>query len=145
MTIEPKLIAGGQHSDERGILSFINDFELNEIRRLYTIEHSNTQTVRAWQGHRFEQKWLLVVQGSFKVVLVKPDNWENPNEELPPIVFLLSANKFEILYIPGGYANGFKALEPHSKMILFSDFTVEQSSNDDYRFDQSKWFNWNIL
>ena len=37
---------------------------------------------------------------------------------------------------------GFKALEANSKMMVFSSFTVEESSNDNYRFDKDKWYDW---
>ncbi|WP_222535566.1 WxcM-like domain-containing protein [Pedobacter polysacchareus] len=145
MSIEPKFISGGSHIDNRGTISFVNGFNLNEAKRLYAIEHNNKAVVRAWQGHKDEQKWFYVVAGSFKVVVVKPDNWENPSKYLPTKEFLLTTVFPGVLHIPAGYANGFKALETGSKIIVFSDFTVEQSSNDNYRFDQDLWFDWNKI
>ena len=142
MTEQPAFIPGGNHSDHRGVITFVNDFQLDEVRRFYLIEHADIHIVRAWQGHKKEQKWFYVVSGSFNMVVVQPDNWENPLTDLDVQEFVLSSNSTGVLHIPGGYANGFKALEPNSKIIVFSDFAMEQSSNDNYRFDQSFWYDW---
>lgn len=135
----PRLITGGLHTDSRGTISFINDFDLSAVKRMYMIEHSDTSTVRAWQGHKVEQKWFVVTAGSFKVGLIAPDNWNEPSDILPVQEFTLYAGEPSVLHIPGGYLNGFKALEPNSKMTVFSDATVEESKADDYRFDKDKW------
>lgn len=142
---DPAFISGGSHTDDRGNISFVNDFNLAEVKRFYVIEHPDTDIVRAWQGHKKEQKWFHVLSGSFKVAVVRPDNWQNPSEAVGVKTFVLSANSTGVLHIPGGYANGFKAMEPNSKVIIFSDFTVEQSANDNYRFDQGLWYDWNKI
>jgi len=145
MTKTPIFIPGKSHVDYRGTVSFVNDFHLDQVKRFYTIDHDDINIIRAWQGHKREQKWFCVVSGSFKVVAVCPDDWENPSACLSLMDFVVTARFIGVLYIPGGYANGFKALEPGSKIIVFSDFSVEQSSNDNYRFDQSLWYNWNEI
>lgn len=142
MNLEPNIIQGGKYEDERGKLTFVNDFDLSPIKRYYTIEHVDIAVVRAWQGHKKEQKWFQVISGSFLVSVVKPDNWENPFENLKVNKFILKAEENQVLHIPGGFANGFKALEPNSKMIVFSDFSVEESANDNFRFDSQMWFDW---
>ncbi len=103
----------------------------------------NTDTVRAWQGHRKEEKWFYVVEGAFKIVLVEPDNWENPSNELTTEEFVLKSSRNQVLHVPGNFANGFRALEPESKIMVFSSFTVDESLNDDYRFDKNNWYDWN--
>lgn len=139
----PNFIIGGNHIDERGILSFVNDFDLTTIKRMYMITHPDIDVVRAWQAHQAEQKWFYVVEGSFKVQLVAIDNWENPSEDLPTLTYTLTAAS-GILHIPAGYANGFKALTPNSKLMVFSDFTIAESANDNYKFAASKWADWSI-
>lgn len=139
---EVSLITGGQHIDERGKLSFFNDFDMAPVRRFYIIEHPDTNIVRAWQAHQQEQKWLYVVKGSFKVVVVKPDHWEKPSEILLTQEFILQSNGNQLLHIPGGYANGFKALEANSKLMLFSDFSIADAGKDDFRFDKTLWYDW---
>ena len=140
--LKPDIIPGGRHSDDRGIVSFVNDFGFKDIKRFYSIEHRDTQTIRAWQGHRREEKWFYVVQGSFMFAWVKIDNWEKPDSGQRADHRLLYSKQSEILHIPDGYANGFRALEPHSKLMVFSNFTVEESALDDYRFSKELWFDW---
>jgi dTDP-4-dehydrorhamnose 3,5-epimerase-like enzyme len=137
-----EIIAGEIFSDHRGEISFINDFEMGSIKRFYTIQHPGTTIVRAWQGHKNESKWFFVSAGVFQVKLVKIDNWECPSNELRVHEFVLSADKCQVLKIPGGYANGFRALHDKSKMVIFSNFTKEESVSDFYRFDENKWGVW---
>jgi dTDP-4-dehydrorhamnose 3,5-epimerase len=33
-------------------------------------------------------------------------------------------------------------LEPNSRIIVFSDFSLEESVNDNFRFDSQLWFDW---
>ena len=47
--------------------------------------------------------------------------------------------------IPLGYANGIKALETNSKLIVFSSQTLENAKKDDYRFEKNLWFDWNSI
>lgn len=139
---KPEYIHGKNHTDERGVISFVNGFYLDHVKRFYMIEPADIDTVRAWQGHKKEQKWFCVTSGSFIIAIVRPDDWENPSADLEVAEFVLSSNSTGVLQVPGGYANGFKALEPRSKVIVFSDFTTEQSSNDNFRFDQNLWHDW---
>ncbi|MCZ4242913.1 WxcM-like domain-containing protein [Pedobacter punctiformis] len=136
------LIKGGVHSDNRGVLTFFNDFDMNPIKRFYTTTHFDETVIRAWQGHQYEQKWFYVVEGSFKVILVEPDDWTSPSANLPYEEFLLNSKNNEILNIPSGMATGFQALEASSKLMIFSDVTLAESINDDYRFDNGLWYKW---
>ena len=142
MNVEPKIIQGGTYEDERGKLSFVNDFDLSAVKRYYIIEHPDTSVIRAWQAHKKEQKWFQVISGSFLVAVVRPDNWEKPSEKLEVRKVILKADKNQVLNIPGNFANGFKALEPNSRMIIFSDFSVEESSKDNFRFESQMWLDW---
>lgn len=138
----PNIIQGGSYEDERGRLIFVNDFDLSEVKRYYIIEHPYLSVVRAWQGHKREQKWFQVISGSFLVSVVKPDNWENPSEDIESETFELKATENKVLHIPGGFANGLKALETNSRMIVFSDFSVNESKSDNFRYDSQLWFDW---
>lgn len=138
----PQIIEAGTHTDERGKLVFFNQLDMARVKRFYVIEPAGASTVRAWQGHKKEEKWFYVISGSFKVVLVQPDSWEMPSRDLVVEEYELKASTPEVLHIPGGYANGFKALEAGSKMMVFSSFTVEESVGDDYRFDKNMWYKW---
>jgi len=60
-----KLITGGSHTDNRGKLEFINDFDLSKVKRFYKTTHFDIETVRAWQVHQKESKWFHCIKGSF--------------------------------------------------------------------------------
>lgn len=138
----PSLINGGNFKDDRGLLKFFNDFSMSEIKRMYSIEHFNTETIRAWQGHKVEQKWFYVVQGGFKFLLIKPDNWASPAKDLDFIEYTLLAENNQVLHVPGGYINGFKAVNENSKLMVFSDLSIEVASTDNLKFDKEYWNYW---
>ncbi len=140
----PYIIQGGSHTDERGTIAFVNDFKFDGVKRFYTITHKDTSVVRAWQAHRFESKYFYCLKGVFLVNLVDIDDWEKPLGDLPVQSYELSAEDNRILFIPPGFANGFKALSNDAQLLVLSDKTLEDSVNDDVRFDKNNWFNWNI-
>ncbi|HZK07434.1 MAG TPA: hypothetical protein VFC92_04470 [Bacteroidales bacterium] len=133
------IIKGNRHTDARGTIRFVNDFNFEGIKRFYTITHPDTSVIRAWQGHQKETKYFYVVKGSFVINWIKIDDWEQPSKELKVNSQILSDQKSEILMIEPGHTNGFKALEPDSTMIVFSDMSLEDSKNDDYRFLDDHW------
>jgi len=139
---EPKLIPGGNYIDDRGQLDFINDLDMSLIKRVYFTSHFNTDVIRAWQGHKIESRWFICVEGSFKVKLVAIDDWDNPSENLKIHHYTLSANEPAALYVPQGYANGFRALEQNAKLMIMSDYGFNEIDNDQVRFDQNKWTTW---
>jgi dTDP-4-dehydrorhamnose 3,5-epimerase len=136
------IITGGKFADERGEIQFVNDFDMSEIKRFYTIFHPDTSTIRAWQGHKIEKRWFYCTEGSFDIRIVKIDNWESPSDDLTVEKVILNSKKPIILKIPSGYVNGIKALSKNSKLILFSNFKFDENQNDEYRFDKNLWTNW---
>ena len=134
-----KIIDGTKFTDGRGKLSFFNAFDMSEIVRFYEIVPNDTQTVRAWQGHKREKKWFHCNSGSFMVNLVQLDNFENPSKNCAREKILLDSENPTVLEVPGGYANGFKSIKEDSKMLVFSNFTLEDSKADDFRFPTHKW------
>jgi dTDP-4-dehydrorhamnose 3,5-epimerase len=134
-----QLISGNIFQDERGSLSFLNDFSLKPIVRLYEIAPISTNIIRAWQGHKKESKWFYCSQGSFVINLVKLDDFKNPSNDLEVHEIHLKSENPQVLFIPGGYANGFKSTSENSKLMVFSDFDLEASKKDDYRYEQNKW------
>lgn len=132
-------IQGNSFYDERGVLNFFNNFDLSQIVRLYEIMPSDTHTIRAWQAHQNEKKWFYCNSGTFIVNLIKLDNFEKPSKDLVAEKFYLEAEKPSILEISGGYATGFKAVKENSKLLVFSNFSVEESKQDDYRYPVDTW------
>ena len=142
MQNEVTVFSGKTHIDSRGTLIYFNEFDLATIKRMYIIEHSDTNIIRAWQGHQKEQKWFYIISGSFKIILIKIDNWQNPSADLSAREFILTQYNYQVLHVEGGYVSGFRALKPNSRLMIFSDFSLMESLGDDFRYDKHKWYNW---
>lgn len=130
----PKIVNGGDHSDARGTLRFNNSFDATNIKRMYIIENKDTTFVRGWQGHRIEQRWFSVLQGSFKIELIAIDNWENPSKELRPEVFVINSDTFDVLHVSKGYISSIQSLEKGSQLLVMADYLLGEVQ-DEYRFD----------
>ena len=133
------LIQGEIYEDDRGALRFVNDFNMAEIIRFYEIAPKNEDIIRAWQGHEYEKKWFHCLAGSFVINLVAIDNIKNPSNQLVPQRIELEAGSPQILEVPGGYATGIKASSNNSRLQVFSNYGLEASAADDYRFPLDKW------
>lgn len=94
------LIKGNLHTDHRGTVRFVNDFNFDGIKRFYTITHPDTTTIRAWQGHKLETKYFYVTKGSFLINWIKIDNWQQPSKDLKIHTHTLSDTESEILITP---------------------------------------------
>ncbi len=122
------LIKGGSHTDTRGKLEFINDFDLSKVKRFYKTTHFDIETIRAWQVHQKEIKWFHCIKGSFKINIANLVTKEVKS-------YTLTYKEPAVLHIPPGNANGFKALEPDSVMMIFSDKTLEETKEDNERLE----------
>ncbi len=129
-----ELIKGNRFIDDRGIIRFNNKFDMTAIKRMYLIEPTS-HLIRAWQGHQIENKWFSVVSGRFEVQVVRLTDLTVKES------FILSEDQDGIIKIEAGFYNGFKALEPKSKLMVYSDKSLNESLNDDYRLslEQLAW------
>lgn len=127
-----KLITGGKHTDQRGTVYYNNDFDVSQVKRMYIIENADSTVVRAWQGHRIEQRWFSAIRGTISIKLIKIDNWEAPSKNLPVETFTLNSDQFIILHIPKGYISSIQALEKNSRLLVMAD-TFLGETNDEYR------------
>lgn len=141
---KPTLIKGGLAVDDRGTVSFVNDFDFKGIKRFYIIENHKIGFIRAWHGHKKESKFVNVVKGSALICAVQIDNWDSPSKELDVYRFVLSDKNPSILYIPPGCANGFMSLTEDTKIIFYSSSSLEESNGDDFRFHASYWNPWSV-
>jgi dTDP-4-dehydrorhamnose 3,5-epimerase-like enzyme len=135
----PKIIQGGNFSDHRGSISYVNDFSFKDIERFYIISNSDENSIRAWQGHKLDAKNFYCLTGSFKIHFVKVDNWENPSKDLTIETIVVSESDSKIVHIPAGYANAIESLETSSKLISFSTLPLANVSDDDVRFPSDYW------
>jgi dTDP-4-dehydrorhamnose 3,5-epimerase-like enzyme len=142
--VEPQLIWGALAVDDRGEVGFVNDFAFVGVKRFYMVSNHLTGFVRAWHGHRREAKYVIVVQGAMLIACVQIDNWERPSPSLQVQRFVLSAKMPAVLFIPAGYANGNMSLTDDAKAMFFSTSTLDESRNDDIRFDARLWDVWRV-
>lgn len=127
-----KTIQGGISKDERGQIRFVNDFDMSEIKRFYTIKNADTESVRGWRAHKVERRWFYVLSGAFKIELVKIDDWHCPSVNLPIENRTIRAIDMQILAVPAGYGTTFQALENDSELLVFADYGIENALFDNY-------------
>jgi dTDP-4-dehydrorhamnose 3,5-epimerase-like enzyme len=139
-----KIIEADVATDDRGELMFSNKFNMSEIKRFYQITNFKTPFVRAWHGHKHENKYILVLKGVAMLAVVKIDNWKKPNKKLKIQKFVLNDKKPKLLFIPGGHAHGFKTLQSDTRLIVFSTSSINESKKDDYRFQVNYWNPWKV-
>ena len=137
----PLLLNVGISEDHRGSVEFYNELELDYYKRFYIVSNPIEGTVRAWHGHKIEEKLIKVLKGEFLICLVKIDNWDQPSKNLEILKYKLNENS-GLLYVPSGYANGAINLNSDNKIMYFSSLVLEDSINDDYRFDSKYWNPW---
>lgn len=141
----PYIIEGGLGVDDRGEVAFVNDFHFEGVKRFYVVSNHRAGFVRAWHAHRCETKYVTVVDGAAIVAAVAIDDWERPSKEAQVYRYVLAAERPAVLYIPPGYANGFMSLTADTKLVFFSTSTLEESRNDDVRYDARYWDAWQIV
>lgn len=139
-----RLLSGGLASDDRGVLRFVNGFDLLEYRRFYLVENHQPSFVRAWHAHKLEAKAVTVVRGAAVVAAVRIDDWDNPSRDLEVMRVVLAAQSPTVMEIPPGYANGFMTLQADTQMMFFSSSTLEESLGDDFRFPARHWDVWGV-
>ena len=137
-----EVIKGGKHTDERGELLFNNSFDLTPVKRFYIIKHPDSEVVRAWQGHQIEHKYFLCIKGTFLVAWKKIDAHNNPVNDDSAEYIILKASDSIVLSVPPGYANGLKAIESDSEIMVLSNQKLEDCADDQFSFDYRLWFNW---
>ncbi|HEY6143553.1 MAG TPA: WxcM-like domain-containing protein [Flavobacterium sp.] len=131
--MSPEMYKGGTHTDSRGKLFFNNDFDVSEIKRIYVIENENCSIVRAWQGHKIEQRWFSAIKGSFKIQLIAIDNWSLPSKKIEKLNFVLHSDQLDVLHIPAGYVSSIQSIEEGAKLLVMANYFLGEIE-DDYRF-----------
>lgn len=129
----PQSLKGNRHEDERGIITYNNDFDASQIKRIYTIENHSVYFSRGWQGHKIEQRWFATMKGRFEISVIKVDDFENPSKKLTVNTYELSDELLTYLHIPAGYITAIQALEEESKLLVLADYALGEIQ-DEYRF-----------
>lgn len=111
-------IEGGIAKDWRGEIRFVNEFDMSQVRRFYTIRNYDTQLVRGWRAHKIEKRCFFALSGRFTVYIVLIDNWENASPHLPVERIVLSAEDHQLLHLSSGYCTAFQTLEEGSELLV---------------------------
>ncbi|TRX40138.1 cupin domain-containing protein [Flavobacterium restrictum] len=131
--MNPIIIKGDSHIDSRGVLFYNNDFDASAIKRIYVVENQKIDFIRAWQGHKIEQRWFSPIIGSFNIQLIKIDDWQKPFKNLKPTTYFVTAEKLDVLHVPSGYVSSIQSLKEGSKLLVMSDYFLGEI-NDEYRY-----------
>jgi len=137
-------IDGNRFVDERGYVSYINELDFEAIKRFYVVENHSKGYIRAWHGHIHESKILIAIEGAFLVGSVPLTDVRNPSKEVKVSKLVLEMSKPQAYCIPANHANGFMSLTDNAKLLIFSNKTLLESKNDDYRFPYNYWDIWNL-
>jgi dTDP-4-dehydrorhamnose 3,5-epimerase-like enzyme len=143
--MKANLLQGSSFTDDRGTLQFVNEKNPGNYQRFYLIMHPDIHIVRAWQGHKYEEKAFYAISGSFFIAVVNPACFEQPADNEIPEFFKLTIDNHNFLRVPGGCYTGIKALMPNSTLLVLSGFDLIRSKEDDYRQPVHKWVDWNSV
>lgn len=127
------LLKGKIHADERGTITFNNDFDASQVKRIYTMENNSLEFVRGWQGHKVEQRWFACMSGKFEISVIQVDDFENPSKDLTINQYELTTDGLNFLHVSAGCITAIQALEENSKLLLLSDYMLGEIQ-DEYRF-----------
>jgi dTDP-4-dehydrorhamnose 3,5-epimerase-like enzyme len=136
---QPIIISGGQHTDARGTIKFNNALNLEQVKRMYTIENCSLDFVRAWQGHQVEQRWFAAVRGSFKIKVVAMDTWPKPSPDAKQVEFVVKAAQLDVLHVPARYITSIQQLEEEATLMVYADYKLG-AINDECKLDAA-YFN----
>jgi len=136
----PKIIKGDSFTDIRGTINFNNSFDASQIKRIYIIQNSSVNFIRGWQGHKVEQRWFSALQGSFRIKLIKIDDWNTPSKSLVYQEIKLEAKTLDILHIPQGYVTSIQSIKNNSKLLVMADYAIGEIE-DEQRYDLNYFSN----
>jgi dTDP-4-dehydrorhamnose 3,5-epimerase-like enzyme len=138
------IFEGKRHEDERGVITYNNEFDFSQIKRLYTIENHSTDFIRGWQGHKIEQRWYACLKGSFDICVIKVDDFTKPSKYLTNQKYLLKEDTLTYLHIPAGFITTIQAKSEGSKLQVLADYQLGEV-DDEYRFDLNYFANKKVL
>lgn len=135
MTNKISTIQGGIARDQRGQVRFVNDFDMEVVKRFYIIKNANTEIIRGWRAHKIEQRWFYVLSGSIDVSVIRIDNWESASRNLSVEKVSLSAHDLKVLHVPNGYGTAFKSISLDAELLVFADSSIHEAWKDDYTWN----------
>lgn len=124
------MIKGNKHTDERGTITYNNDFDASKIKRIYTIENHSTDFIRGWQGHQIESRWFAVMKGKFRIGMILFDDVNDLSPETGMKWFEIEEGNLDYLYLPPKHLSCIQALEIGSKLLVLSDYGLGEVQDE---------------
>lgn len=128
-------------TDDRGHLIVHNSFNPQELRvkRFYIVSNRDSGFIRAWHGHRVEEKYVTVLNGTAQISLCPMESFCIESVS----THILTEYSPEMVHIPANFYNGWMSLTPGATLQYFSTSSLESSLGDDYREDWDTVNVWN--
>ena len=131
----PYIINGDIFNDHRGKLFSCNEFDMSNVKRIYSIENSNSNFIRGWKGHKIETRWFFATKGSIIINTIAISDLENSIIPYSVNTFKLSEDNLDILKVPPGFAISIKQYSNGDRICVFADYKLNDSGDDDLRWE----------
>lgn len=122
----PSLITGGMHADNRGMLRFVNDFDMTAVKRFYTIANSAEEPKRGWIMHKKETKWFFPLKGKTTIVV------QSVHDSGIEARYVLIADNPQVLEVPPDFWFLIEQ-DGEAEVQVFSNCRVGEFKDDDFR------------
>ena len=131
----PHIIKGDLFNDNRGKLFSCNKFDMTRIKRIYSIENSDSNYIRGWKGHEIETRWFFATKGCMIINTILISDLEK-SHTLPLInTFKLNQDSLNILVVPPGFATSIKQYSNGDRICVFADYELGVSGDEGLRWD----------
>ena len=129
----PNIIKGDLFKDNRGKLLSCNQFDMSHVKRMYSIENTNSNYIRGWKGHKIETRWFFATKGSIIINTILISDLEKAHP-LPVInTFKLNEDNLNVLEVPPGFATSIKQYSNGDRICVFADYEIGVSDDEDLR------------
>jgi dTDP-4-dehydrorhamnose 3,5-epimerase-like enzyme len=131
----PNIIKGDLFKDNRGKLLSCNQFDMSHVKRMYSIENTNSNYIRGWKGHKIETRWFFATKGSIIINTILISDLEKAHP-LPVInTFKLNEDNLNVLEVPPGFATSIKQYSNGDRICVFADYEIGVSDDEDLRWE----------
>lgn len=127
-----RMILGQCHIDDRGKLRHNNDFQMDNVKRMYTIENIDVDFRRGWKGHYIESRWFTCSRGAVEIWTTTIENLEKRKNNI--VKYLLKADSLDVLEVPPGFATLVKQRLAKSIVTVYADYAINTSNDENYRW-----------
>lgn len=141
------IIPRREHNDSRGShIKFLGDNvtgftlgDFNVVESFMTLNNKDTLRGMHFQDPKPQQKLITPLTGA---ILVNVINMSNPEERITKLLFDVDA---EMIFIPAGWALGYRALEDNTRVLYLADAPFDgDCDNGIDPFDENLGIDWSF-